>query len=84
LFIKCCNPECEAPFNYREGRLIRFASNPNKGNPTAIKSVIQHFWLCGKCAELYVFEYGSGTAVRLKPREPEFSEERLCRSVSAA
>ena len=28
MFARCSNPECGAPFNYREGRLIRYLQAP--------------------------------------------------------
>ncbi len=76
MIMKCCNPRCEAPFNYREGRLIRFSSKLTNGKPSENHPLIQHFWLCGKCAGLYVFEYESGMSVRIKPRRQELSEEK--------
>ena len=84
MFIKCCNPECEAPFDYREGRLIRFSGNSANGKPADDHPLIRHFWLCGKCAGLYVFEYESETTVRIKLRHQEPSKENLSHFVSAA
>lgn len=82
--MKCCNPECEAPFNYREGRLIRLSKSSTYDKPSANQSSIRHFWLCGKCALLYTFEYDSAMNVKLKRRGEEPSKDRLARSVSAA
>ncbi len=84
MLIKCCNPECEAPFDYREGRLIRFSGNSANGKTLENHTVIRHFWLCGKCAGLYVFEYESETTVRIKLRHQESSKENLAHFVSAA
>lgn len=84
MFMKCCNPECEEPFDYREGRLIRFSRTLSNGNPAENQRLIQHFWLCGKCSGLYVFECESGMAVKIKPRDQELSEENLSHFVSAA
>ncbi len=75
MLIKCCNPECQAPFDYRQGRLIRFTGTPSSGNDPKNRRRIQHYWLCGKCAELYVFDFESGMGVKLKPREQESSVE---------
>ena len=66
MLIKCCNPKCEAPFDYREGRLIRFSGNSANGKTLENHPLIRHFWLCGKCAGLYVFEYESGITVKNK------------------
>lgn len=84
MLIKCCNPECRAPFDYREGRLIRFSSKQTNGKSAGNRSLIQHFWLCGKCASLYVFEIESGARVSIKPRHQEFSAGNLTHFVSAA
>ena len=84
MIAKCCNPECEAPFNYREGRLIRFSRKLTDGKPTTNQIFIQHFWLCGKCAELYVFEYEPGSSIKIKPRHRESSEETFSYSDFAA
>jgi hypothetical protein len=83
MIAKCCNPECEVPFDYREGRLIRF-SRPMNGEISENERLIQHFWLCGKCAGLYVFEYESGVDVKIKPRRRELSEKSSAHFVSAA
>jgi len=84
MLAKCCNPECEVPFDYREGRLIRFSRTLSSGQPAENQRLIEHFWLCGKCAGLYVFEYESGISVRIKPRRQESSAEKLSYFVSAA
>jgi hypothetical protein len=84
MIAKCCNPECEAPFDYREGRLIRFSRTLSSGQPAENQRLIEHFWLCGKCAGLYVFEYQSGISVRIKLRRQESSAEKVSYFVSAA
>jgi len=84
MFIKCCNSECQAPFDHRHGRLIRFSRTIAEGKYCMNQSFIRHFWLCGKCAELYVFDYESGMSVKIKPRHEESSKGRLSRAASAA
>jgi len=84
MFIKCCNPECEAPFDYREGRLVRFSAKATTSKPAENHTLIRHFWLCGKCAGLFVFEYESGISVKIKSRHQELSKENLSQFVSAA
>jgi hypothetical protein len=84
MLIKCSNAACEAPFDYRKGRLIRFSSKPADGKPSENHTLIQHFWLCGKCSELYEFECESGTGVKIKLRAQKVSEIDLSSFVSAA
>jgi len=71
MFARCLNPDCGVPFNYREGRLIRYCKPPLDGQFPADYHCVEHFWLCGSCSELYVFEYerGAGMKIRLRPRE---------------
>jgi hypothetical protein len=84
VLIKCCNPKCEAPFDYREGRLMRFSSKQSRDKTTEAHLKIQHFWLCGKCAGLFDFESESGITITIKPRQKELSEEKHSHFVSAA
>ncbi len=84
MLTKCCNPGCEAPFDYREGRLIRCSCKPVVGKHSESHSLIRHFWLCGECAEQYVFEYELGKSVKIKPRHQQMSKESVSCFVCAA
>jgi hypothetical protein len=84
MIRKCCNPACEVPFDHRQGRLVRFSSKPANDKPAEKYSSIQHFWLCGKCADLFVFESESGITLKIKPRHQELSRENLSFFVTAA
>jgi hypothetical protein len=72
MSIRCCNSDCQAPFNYMEGRLVRFSSQHDAANPSENTPLIQHFWLCGKCTVIFKLEWESGTTVRLRPRDRSF------------
>jgi len=76
MFEKCSNPDCGLPFDYREGRLIRFCSIEAR-HPSEHRCV-EHFWLCGKCSERYVFAYepGAGMKIRLRAEESRETRER--------
>ena len=67
--MKCCNPGCDAPFDYREGRLIRVSKDPSKDNPSETQRLIEHFWLCGKCSIDFVLEYKPGKGVTIKSHD---------------
>ena len=82
MLIKCCNPKCEAPFDYREGRLIRFSGNRATGKPAENHPLIRHFWLCGKCSERYVFAYERGAGMKIRPRVAG-SQETAARTSAA-
>jgi len=84
MFAKCCNSDCRKPFDHREGRLVRFSKSSAQGEPAENQRSIEHYWLCGRCAELFVFEYDSEMNVRIKPRDRETHKTILFRSASAA
>lgn len=66
MFAKCSNPDCEVSFDYREGRLIRFCKPLLDSEPPIGHSFIEHFWLCGKCSELYIFAFDCGVGIKIK------------------
>lgn len=70
MLIRCCNSKCKAPFHHREGRLIRFSRVRAKSKTSDKQTSIEHFWLCGTCARLFVFECGPGSRVKIKSRNP--------------
>jgi hypothetical protein len=81
MSLKCCNPSCNAPFDYRQGRLIRVV-NPisgGKGRPEQI----HHYWVCGRCATEYVLESQSDHTLTMKPRDGH-SENCECSAMSFA
>jgi hypothetical protein len=82
--MKCCNPLCDASFDYRQGRLVRFSETITDADALEAQVRIRHFWLCGKCAEIYVFERHVGISVRIKPRGAERPAHHPSHFVSAA
>jgi hypothetical protein len=77
---KCSNPDCGLPFDYREGRLIRFCSTDPKS--PAEHHCVEHFWLCGKCTERYVFAHERRVGMKMRLRVTE-SQETAARSLAA-
>ena len=73
MFAKCSNPQCEAAFDYREGQLIGFNKSPLDTRSSPDQHRVEHFWLCGICSKLYVFEHklGVGMKIKLRVREPQ-------------
>lgn len=82
MLEKCCNPKCDAPFDYREGRLVRISRTLSNGQPGNY-SLIEHFWLCGNCSEHYVLDRSSEMKIQIKPREQELFEKRSFHCVAA-
>jgi hypothetical protein len=84
MFAECSNPDCREPFDYREGRLIRFCKSPLDIESPMDHRCIEHFWLCGKCSELYVFEYQHRVGMKIKPRARELQEKAVRSFIPAA
>jgi hypothetical protein len=84
MLIRCCNPECKAPFKYREGRLIRFSMLQAKAKSLGKQPAVQHFWLCRKCAREFVFDANSGVSLNIRPRDGGAPAQILSDSASAA
>jgi hypothetical protein len=82
MVLKCANPECSSQFDYREGQLIRAPRRRTAGDVD--KSVeIKHFWLCGRCATLYVLEYRKGQGVIITPQPLGHNSRAAARVVAA-
>jgi hypothetical protein len=67
MLEKCSNPDCDSPFDYCEGRLIRFS--PTDTYSSERTRNVEHCWLCGECSEryLFAFERAGGMKIRLYP-----------------
>jgi hypothetical protein len=75
MITKCFNPACQAPFDHRAGRLVRFSTTNANNNGPGSQPFIQHFWICGPCAKLYRFECKSGMPVELIQFEKAIPKE---------
>ncbi len=67
MLSKCANPECSTPLHYlREGKVFKV----EKDGPVLIAgkrptASVEHFWLCGPCAEKSTLTYDAKQGVRL-------------------
>jgi hypothetical protein len=73
MLTKCANTDCGAPFDYREGRLVR--QQPRSAGKGALTSggPVLHVWLCSKCAESYELDFSPAAGavfLRLKAGRP--------------
>jgi hypothetical protein len=69
MFSTCANPECQKPFDYHQGRLLRFHSD-RSGSDLSENCCVRHFWLCADCSRAYVLEYQVGLGVVIRLRSP--------------
>ena len=54
MLTKCANPACDASFRYlRDGRVFKI-ERPASGTPNIADKkqphLVEHFWLCERCA----------------------------------
>ena len=56
MIVKCANPICNEPFNYKEGRLFFVHVSGLTGTSRRNSHGVQHFWLCSMCCEARVVE----------------------------
>lgn len=84
MFAKCSNSDCGAPFDYREGQLVRSCKSPSAGQSPADQCRVEHFWLCGSCSKLYVLEYKLGEDMQIKLRINQLRESVAVSFIKAA
>ncbi|MGD0908445.1 MAG: hypothetical protein ABSA96_12745 [Candidatus Acidiferrales bacterium] len=76
MLDQCANPECAIPFDYRQGLFYRFRRTCAVNWAPANTHNVQHFWLCGRCAETYTLqfqkEHGVVISLRLTVRHENF------------
>ncbi len=56
MISECANAECSRPFDHHEGRFFRFRQDTSERAQPANSHRVQHFWLCGNCAEKYTLQ----------------------------
>lgn len=84
MITKCFNPACQTPFDFRAGRLVRVSRRSTNNNHQQSYQFIEHFWLCGPCAQVYSFECREGMPVELKLSQRAVPTQRLRYLISAA
>lgn len=66
----CANPSCNKPLHYlREGKVFLFSGkNGSKQNSKTLQ-MMEHYWLCGKCAREWTLTMDEEHGVQLEPRK---------------
>ena len=70
MFFKCSNPDCETPFDYRQGQLVRFCRL--LANGAEDQHAVEHYWLCGSCSEIHVLGQEAGS-IRVERRSEQLA-----------
>ena len=79
LHPKCSNPSCAASFDWLAGgRLFRFRRERGENHsPDGLRErmgtnhIVEHFWLCEKCSQIFTLEYKQGEGVLIRLLWPE-------------
>jgi len=67
---KCFNPACNKELRYlRDGRVIRVIRRDND------QTLVQHYWLCGNCYDVFDFVFPPGGDVTIQPRSHVHSDK---------
>lgn len=66
MLNQCFNPDCRKPLHYlREGRVFVFGVK-DSGDGGNGESRLEHYWLCGPCAEKFVLAQDDGGVNMMK------------------
>ena len=79
LHPKCANPSCAAAFGWTTGgKLFRFHRDSGRGLKASIgdenrrqSSLIEHFWLCEHCSNVYTLQYEPSQGVKILSLWPQ-------------
>lgn len=70
----CANPDCGKPLHYlREGRVFVFRMKEGGGSEGG-PHPLEHFWLCGACAQSKTLMQDTSGAVTTVARLPDIRE----------
>lgn len=79
MVSKCANPNCSTTFHYfREGKIFQVEMDGSgETRPTGPQLIaspgktprLEHFWLCGRCANTMTLVLEQGKGVSAVPRE---------------
>ena len=73
MMSKCANPDCTAKLHYlRDGKIFRIELESPflVGSPKPIPKV-EHFWLCGICAQSCTVTYDNTRGVLVVPKSTD-------------
>jgi hypothetical protein len=69
MLNKCANPECPSEFRYfRDGQVFQ-VEREIEGDGYKPSHNVEHFWLCGRCAETMTLLYDRQNGLRVVRRD---------------
>lgn len=75
MLSKCANPSCSNQLIYlREGKIFVMEHGPRPKlwqqdpAPAGHSTYLEHFWLCGRCAETLTLVYDRERGVKVMPK----------------
>lgn len=76
MVSNCANPGCGKPLHYlREGRIFIFDASAGTPEPGAKRQRrLEHYWLCGTCAETLMLVQDAQAAIRVLPKPAAIRE----------
>lgn len=81
MVSNCANSGCGKPLHYlREGRIYIFDASAGETSPgTKRLRRLEHYWLCGTCAEVMILVQDAQGMIRVMPKPDAIrkSEERV-------
>jgi len=84
MYLKCARPDCSSDFDSGHGRLFRFQQHPPQDSQPSHWHSVKHFWLCGRCCEIYTIGHRKGLGVVLMDRVDGLSGEQASHFVLQA
>lgn len=77
MVSNCANPTCSKPLHYlREGRIFAFDVTSGGAGPNGKRTRrLEHFWLCGACAQTMVMQQSADGIRAVMRQRPRISRE---------
>lgn len=70
MLSKCANPDCSTRLHYlRSGKVFKVEmAGPVLLDERKPSRRVEHFWLCGECAETHTLTYDDSAGIRVSPK----------------
>lgn len=83
MVSNCANPKCGKPLHYlREGRIFVF-DVPGDGDGAKRTRRLEHYWLCGECAQRMVVQQTADGIRAVAQAEPHFVRKMTLTAIAS-